>query len=85
MRIIPIPGLTNIHPGADYTILFLSSNGGPFLAPVYDDWYRTISQRTHNMTSSFANTDGYPDFRITLYYQDEPASPLGCASKRNIT
>ena len=78
---IPLPGLTNILPGSDYTILFLSSNGGRFLAPVYDDWYRTTSQQTHKMTSGFAKTDGYPDFRITLYYQDEPASPLGCVEQ----
>ena len=72
----PISGLTDAIPEADVTVLFLSSNGMPFIKSTTDDWY--------SATTEFRNMSLPPYYNQSAqaYLQDEPASPLGCVEQR---
>lgn len=73
---VPISGLTSVMPQADVSILFLSSNGMPFINATTDEWY--------SATTAFRNMSlpGWYNTSAPAYLQDEPASPLGCLEQR---
>lgn len=72
---VPIPELFN--GDADTTILFLSSNGLPFLQRTTDDWYRATIPARQLSLNGWNGT-------IQSYYQDEPASPMACLERQQL-
>lgn len=72
---VPIPEL--FVGDADTTILFLSSNGLPFLQRTADDWYRATTPAMQLPLPGYNDT-------IQSYYQDEPASPMACLEREQL-
>lgn len=72
---LPIPDLS--VGDADIILLFLSSNGLPFLQRTTDDWYRATIPARQLMLRGWNGT-------IQSYHQDEPASPMACLEREQL-
>ncbi|KUI59498.1 hypothetical protein VP1G_06720 [Cytospora mali] len=75
----PIPELQ--IPDADIMLFFLSANLVEYITPTNDPWYQATTPGYKIAYSSSPNNITYSssDNKASLYFADEPASPLACA------